>query len=99
MSFSNKKTSHEVLLQLWNNDIHNAKELHQLTNIPLSTIYDNIKKIKKDGTIKHAGGNGRPKKITASASRVLGQYVRRDTSLSTRTLAKKLEKYRCRSIV
>ncbi|CAB5163614.1 unnamed protein product [Rhizophagus irregularis] len=91
MPCTNKKTSHEVLLSLWSNGIHNAKELHNLTNIPLSTIYDNIKKIKKNGTIEHAGGNGRPKKITASASRTLGQYVRHDTSLSTRTLAKKLE--------
>ncbi|CAB4479367.1 unnamed protein product [Rhizophagus irregularis] len=39
----------------------------------------------------HAGGNGRPKKITANASRALGQYLRRDTSISTRTLARKLE--------
>ncbi|CAI2168718.1 4332_t:CDS:2 [Funneliformis geosporum] len=31
------------------------------------------------------------KKITASASHALGQYLRHDTSLSTRTLARKLE--------
>ncbi|GES78191.1 IS630 family transposase [Rhizophagus clarus] len=85
------KTYDETLLNLWNNGIHNAKELHYLTNIPLSTVYRKIEKIKKDGSLKHAGGNGRPKKITASASRALGQFVRRDTSISTRTLARKLE--------
>jgi transposase len=85
------KTYNETLLTLWDNGIHNAKELHKLTNIPLSTIYRKIEKIKKNGSLKHAGGNGRPKKITASASRALGQYVRHDTSLSTRTLARKLE--------
>src|SRR5438105_1760561 len=85
------KTYNETLLNLWDNGIHNAKELHKLTNIPLSTIYRKIEKIKKNGLLKHAGGNGRPKKITASASRALGQYVRHDTSLSTRTLARKLE--------
>lgn len=90
MSFSNIKTSNETLLDLWNNGIRNAKELHKLTNIPLSTIYDNIKKIKKNGNVKHAGGNGRPRKITGNASRALGQFIRNNTSISTRTLEKKL---------
>lgn len=72
------------------NGIRDAKEIHARTIIPLTTIYDNIRKLKKTGTIKHAGGNGRPKKITARASRALGQFVRRDSSLSTRTLANKL---------
>ena len=85
------KTYNETLLTLWNNGKHNAKELHKLTNIPLSTIYRKIKKIKKNCSLEHAGGNGRPKKIIASASRALGQYIRHDTSLSTRTLARKLE--------
>jgi len=49
-----------------------------------------IHKLKNIGTTQHAKGAGRPKKITAHASRALGQYVRRDTSLSTRTLATKL---------
>ncbi|PKC04492.1 hypothetical protein RhiirA5_422200 [Rhizophagus irregularis] len=53
----------EVLLHLWNNGIHNVKELHRLTNIPKSTIYDNIKKLKENGTIKHAGGMTDPKRL------------------------------------
>ncbi|EXX61191.1 hypothetical protein RirG_173480 [Rhizophagus irregularis DAOM 197198w] len=85
------KTYDETLLRLWNNGIHDAKKLHKLTNISLSTIYRKIKKIKKNGLLEHAGGNGRPKKIIASASRVLSQYVRHDSSLSTRTLARKLQ--------
>ena len=85
------KTYDETLLRLWNNGICDAKKLHKLTNIPLSTIYRKIKKIKKNVSLEHAGGNGRPKKITASASRILSQYVRHDTSLSTRTLARKLQ--------
>ena len=75
---------------MWNNGIRNAKQIHTQTSIPLSTVYDNIKKLKNIGTTQHAKGAGRPKKITAHASRALGQYVRRDTSLSTRTLATKL---------
>ena len=60
------------------------------TDTPLTTIYDNIRKIKKTGGVDHAGGNGRPKKIGARASKALGQFVRRDSSVSTRTLATKL---------
>jgi len=85
------KTYDETLLRLWNNGICDAKKLHKLTNIPLFTIYRKIKKIKKNGSLEHAGGNGRPKKITGNASRILSQYVRHDTSLSTRTLARKLQ--------
>ena len=67
------------------------KKYINLRIFPLSTIYRKIKKIKKNGSLKHAGGNGRPKKINANSSRALCQYIRHDTSLSTRTLARKLE--------
>jgi transposase len=92
MSTSKYEAQRITLLQLWNNGTHNAKEIHAQTGIPLSTIYDNIKKLKETGSVEHAKGAGRPRKITAHASRALGQYVRRDTSLSTRTLATKLSK-------
>ncbi|CAG8812992.1 20413_t:CDS:2, partial [Dentiscutata erythropus] len=35
-------------------------------------------------------GNGRPRKITGNASRALGQFIRNNTSISMRTLGKKL---------
>src|SRR6266498_3545152 len=81
----------KFLLHLWNNDIHNAKELHKLTDIPLLTIYRKIKKIKKKDLLKHIKGNGYSKKINANFSYILCQYIRHDTSLSTRILARKLE--------
>jgi transposase len=92
MLTSRQEQQRQSILHLWNTGIRKAKEIHARTNIPLTTIYDNIRKLKKTGTVDHARGNGRPKKITAKASRALGQYVRRDTSLSTRTLATKLSK-------
>src|SRR4051794_32067877 len=63
-----------------------CQEIHRRTNIPLSTIYDNIK---KKGTVDHARGNGRPKKITGNASKMIGQSIGRNDSISTRTLAQK----------
>ena len=72
--------------------IRNAKEIHGITKIALSTIYENINKLKKNNTNEHAGSKGRPKKIMAGASKALGQYIQRDSSISTRTLASKLLK-------
>jgi len=92
MSATKKELQRKTLLYLWNDGVRNAHELHARTNIPLSTIYDNIKKLKKTGTTKHAGGNGRPRKIIRNASKVLGQSIQQDTSLSMQTLAKKLLK-------
>jgi len=40
--------------------------------------------------VDHARGNGRPKKITGSASKIIGQSIRRNDSISTRTLAQKM---------
>ncbi|GET51429.1 IS630 family transposase [Rhizophagus irregularis DAOM 181602=DAOM 197198] len=65
-------------------------EIHKITRIPLSTIYDNIKKLKEDNIVNRKKGSGRPRKITGKFSRSLGQSIRRDTSVPTRTLAKKL---------
>ena len=86
MPTSKQETQRQSILHLWNNGIRDAKEIHARTIIPLTTIYDNIRKLKKTGTIKHAGGNGRPKKITAGTWTICAQ----GSSLSTRTLANKL---------
>ena len=58
MLTSKQETQRQALLQLWNNGIRNAMEIHARTNIPLTTIYDNIRKLKKTGTLEHARGNG-----------------------------------------
>ena len=90
MSAATKKSQCEAILFLWNEGVRTAKEIQARTNISLSTIYDNIEKLKKTGTVDHAKGNGRPKKITETARRAIGQYVRKDSSIPTRTMAVKL---------
>ncbi|KAG9307465.1 hypothetical protein G9A89_017295 [Geosiphon pyriformis] len=42
--------------------------------------------------VEHAGGNGRPRKIKGDASRILRQYLCRDSLISLRTLKIKLAK-------
>src|SRR5437588_11707826 len=79
------------LLHHWNEGISSVPELTKLTKLPVSTIRYNVEKLKKTGTLEHKGGNGRPKKITANVAKTVGQYVRRDTSVSLRSLATKLD--------
>lgn len=85
-----KEAQRQTILYFWNNGVYSAKELHALTNMPIPTIYYNIEKLKKTGEVWHKGGNGRPKKITGGTARAIGQYVRRDTPLSLRTLTSKV---------
>ncbi|GBB92182.1 hypothetical protein RclHR1_01980007 [Rhizophagus clarus] len=87
---SKQETQRQTILHLWNNGVRQGTQIHKITNIPLSTIYDNIKKLKKNGEVGQKRGSGRPKKITGKFSRNLLRDVRKDTSVSTRTLTKKL---------
>ena len=90
MSASTKKSQREAILFLWNEGVCIPKEIQARTNILLRTIYDNIEKIKKTGTVDHARGNGQPKKITESTARAIGQHIRHDSSIPTRIIAIKL---------
>src|SRR6185312_4992376 len=89
---SEKEQHRQVLLHFWNQGVHTAKELHNLTNKSLQTIYYNIKKLEKKGNNTPDNRSGRPKKITAAGSRILGQQIRRNYLNSLRTLATRLSK-------
>src|SRR5437016_1125333 len=89
MSPLSKKTQCQTLLHLWNEGIRDASELHSHTHIPLSTIYYNINKLEKNGSVDHKLGNGRPRKITANVSCAISQYVCQD-SMSGKSIAAKL---------
>ena len=78
------------LLHYWNEGICSVPELIKLTKLPISTVRYNVEKLKRTGTLEHKGGNGRPKKITANTAKTIGQSVRRDTSMSLRSIAIKL---------
>ena len=59
MELENRK----VLQHLWNHGTKKAKDLHQLTNIPLSTCYDFIKRLKSGEGVERKSGSGGKKKI------------------------------------
>jgi transposase len=90
MNTSKQERQRQTVLQLWNEGICNGAEIHRITKIPLSTVYDNIKKLNNTNTVSRKKGSGRPRKITGKFSKSLGQSIRRNTSIPTRTLARKL---------
>lgn len=91
MSPSRQEAQRNTILHLWGQKVREASEIYRRTGIPLATIYRNLKKLKIQGEITYKKGNGRPRKIAGSISKTLGQYLRRNSSLSLRTLALKLE--------
>lgn len=91
MPSSKQETQRQAILHFWKQGIRNAIEIQSLTKIPISTVRRNLKKIQDTGDVKHKGGNGRIKKITANASRTVGQYIRRQPSISARSIADKLK--------
>ena len=72
---SRQETNRQAILQLWNQSIRNAREIHNRTSISLTTVYDNLTKLRQSGTNQRIEGSGQPKKIDANASRALAQFV------------------------
>jgi len=85
-----KESQRQVIEFYWNKGIRSAKEICKRTGIASSTVYDNIKKLKKTGTTKRLSGNVQPRKMSNSALHHLRKYIHQDSSLSTRTVATKL---------
>src|SRR3954468_18210344 len=63
---------------------------YNVEHIAKSTIYYNLDKLKKTGSTAHKKRSGRPKKITSQNSITVGQYIRRNSAISSRKLASKL---------
>jgi len=91
MTSSKQETQRQTILHFWKNGVRNAAKIHSLTKIPLKTIYRNLKKIEVSGDVQRKSGSGRIKKITPSASQAIGQYIRRESSISSQSIADKLE--------
>ena len=61
---SQLKNHHIAILYWWNKGIRSGRAIHQKTDIPRSTIYYNINKLKQTNSLKHRGGNGRPRVLS-----------------------------------
>ena len=64
-----------AITSLWHAGVRDAKTLHKQTSVPLSTIYDYLKKLKMGYSLDPLPRSGRPKKLTPKKRRHLGQLV------------------------
>ncbi|CAJ0754969.1 9763_t:CDS:2, partial [Entrophospora sp. SA101] len=69
------KQRYMVITSSWEAGTRDADTLHDLTSIPLSTIYKYIKKLKDDIPLNPLPRSGRPKKLSPKQRRHLGQLV------------------------
>ena len=91
MDLSTKQQQRQAICLLWNRGIHSAREIKRRTNIGLSTIYYNLKKLEETGGVAQKKGAGRPKKITSSVARTIGQFIRRTPTIPIGRLVRKLK--------
>ena len=75
MIVSKQERQRQTILQLWNEGICKGTEIHRITNISLSTIYDNIKKLNKDKMVSQKQGSGCLRKITGKFSKFLEKSI------------------------
>jgi hypothetical protein len=75
-SSSDLKNHHISILYYWNKGVRSAPVIHRETNIPLRTIYYNINKLKQTNSLKHRGGNDRPRVLSEIEKKAVGQYIR-----------------------
>ena len=87
---SDLKNHHISILHYWNKGIRSARVIHRETNIPRSTIYYNINKLKQANSLKHRGGNGRPRVLSGIEKKAIGQYIRRNNEITLNEIKEKL---------
>ncbi|CAG8484869.1 28917_t:CDS:2 [Dentiscutata erythropus] len=90
--YTYEDTNAKAVQQLWGKGIQSATEIRKRTHIPRSTIYYNISKLKKNGSVVHRERSGRPQKISTRITKALIQQIKRAPAISTRSLAVNLLK-------
>jgi transposase len=97
-STSNLKNDHISVLYYWNKGIRSASLIHRETNIPLSTIYYNIDRLKQTGSLKHRGENGRPRVLGGKERKAIGQYIRYNNEITLREIKENLSTMHHKSV-
>ncbi|CAF4246428.1 unnamed protein product, partial [Rotaria sordida] len=78
--------------------IRSASLVHRETNIPLSTIYYNIDKLKQTDVLKHRGENGGPPVLGEKEKKAIGQYIRYNNKITLNEIKEKLSKMHHKSV-
>jgi transposase len=90
MTATTPQNQRQLMLYYWNTGVRTAKKIHTLTKIPISTIYYNLRKLKKTNDIKQSKGAGRPRTISHELSQKIRRLVEKKPSVSLRTLVVEL---------
>ncbi len=86
----------KFLLSLYDNGERSPRVLSSKTGLSKSTVNYQLAKLKKTGSLRHRVGNGRPRAITSSMSRSIGQQVRYNKSATAKEVSINLEeKFNC----
>ena len=80
-----------VILHYYNLGHRCAAEIARQTNIPVRTIQYNLTKIRKECSMEHRRGNGRRRKIIATDSIAIGQWIRRNNEITAKEIVEKLQ--------
>ena len=83
-------THRSVILHYFNMGYRCAAEIARQTHIPVRTIHDNLAKIRKQGGVEHQRGNGRHRKIPNEDNVVIGQWIRRNSEITSKEIVAKL---------
>jgi transposase len=88
-SSSDLKSHHISILHYWNKGTRSAPDINRKTNIPRSTIYYNINKLKQTNSLKHQAGNGRPRILSGIEKKAIGQYIRHNNEITVNEIKEK----------
>ncbi|CAJ0638612.1 19034_t:CDS:2 [Entrophospora sp. SA101] len=83
----------KTITTLWENGTCDTYTLHKLTSIPLSTIYDYIKKLRNGIFLDPKQHSGRPRKLSPKQRCHLGQLVSKNKFSASAELANILNKH------
>ena len=84
-------THRSVILHYYNLGHRCAAETARQTKISVRTIRYNLTKIRKECSVEHRRGNGRPRKITAKDSIEIGQWIRRNNEITAKEIVEKFQ--------
>lgn len=91
MTSNDRLTNNQIsILYYWNKGIQSTRVIHRETRTPLRTIYYNIDKLKQTNSLKHRGGNGRPRVLSQIEKKAIGQFIRRNNEITLDEIREKL---------
>jgi len=82
---------HISILHYWNNGERCARVIARECNIPISTVYYNLKKLKSQGNLDRKGRVTKSHLITPAFSVAIGQILRRNNETTTSQIVEKIQ--------